>query len=276
MFLTKFLLVLVIGGKKMYDILKHSPQVNPLSEELKLPGTKDDLVILIHGYTGSPRDMVKLGKSIHSKYDYTVIVPRLPGHGTDYKDFLNTSKNDWLRKIYDLIINHEQTYDDIHLIGLSMGALISLLSSLHFRIKSLILISPALYAENKSIIFSHILKYILPFIPKKFEVDSDIKDPNLIDLLKNYNSKTFIKQVAELHKLMLECRKRLSDITVPIKIVHSLKDNVVPVKSANQIYEQVSSTDKELTILENSPHVINYGPEKDKLFNEVVSFLKEI
>src|SRR6056297_558569 len=240
----------------MFDFLKHSPRVNPLAKELKLKGTKENLVILIHGYTGSPRDMVKLGNSINSKYNYTVIIPRLPGHGTDYKDFLKTSKDDWLRKIYDLIINNEQEYNDIHLIGLSMGALISLLSSLHFKIKSLILISPALYAENKSIIFSHILKYVLPFFPKIFKPDKDIKDPDLINLLKNYEYKTFIRQAAELHKLMLECRRKLSNITAPIKIVHSLKDDVVPIKSANKIYKQVSSTDKELTLLENSPHVI--------------------
>jgi hypothetical protein len=39
-----------------------------------------------------------------------------------------------------------------------MGALISMLSSLHFKIKSLGLISPALYTTNRKILLTHILK----------------------------------------------------------------------------------------------------------------------
>ena len=258
----------------MFDILKHSPKINPYAKELYLKGEKNNLAILIHGYTGCPKEMTELGKYIHKKLNYSVIVPRLPGHGTDSIDFQNSTKDDWLRKIYELIINNQDEYENINLIGLSMGALISLLSSIHFKIKSLILISPALYAQNRRIIFTHILKYFKPILENEHEIDSDIEDPDLIDLLENYRNQDYTEQIAELHKLMVECRKNLNKVEITTKIIHSLKDNVVPLKAANKIYKNIGSQNKDLTLFEDSPHVINYGPEKERLFNEVIKFLK--
>jgi len=256
----------------MFDIIDHKPQLNPLAHPIKLEGDFDHLLILIHGYTGIPRDFNELGKLLNDKYNFSIIIPRLPGHGTDSKDFRKTGRDDWLRSIYDLIINMEKDFDNIHLIGLSMGALIALLSSIHFNIKSLLLISPALYSKNKNIIFSHILKYVRPSIDYNQEIDSSIKNPDLIDLYENYNRYEYTAQLAELHKLMLECRRKIKKVDTKIKIIHSKKDELIPLKSAYKIYENVKSKDKDITIFDDSPHVINYGPEKERLFKEAVEF----
>ena len=47
----------------------------------------DKAILLIHGYTGSPREMLWLGTQLH-KAGYTVSIPRLPGHGTNKEDFI--------------------------------------------------------------------------------------------------------------------------------------------------------------------------------------------
>lgn len=260
----------------MYKISNLDLEVNPLAEEVRLKGSNQDLIILIHGYTGSPREMAELGRALFDKFNYSIIIPRLPGHGTNALDFQTSNKKDWLRKIYDLILNNQNDYQNIHLIGLSMGALISLLASLHFKIKSILLISPALYAKNKKIIFTHLLKYIKPILSNDYEIDEKVENPDLIDLLKNYSCQEYAKQLSELHKLMILTRKNLKKITTKVKIIHSKQDEVVPVKAAKTIYNKISSNDKEIKIFEKSPHVINYGPEKDKLLNEVSKFLKEV
>jgi len=154
-----------------------------------------------------------------------------------------------------------------------MGALISMLSSLHFKIKSLSLISPALYTTNRKILLTHLLKYIIPIVNKNYIIDKNIKDPNLIDLLKNYNSYDFTKQASELHKLMIETRLKLSKIKTPIRIFHSKNDQIVPIKASRKIYNNIKSSDKELTIYEKSPHVINYGSDKKKMFDKIIEFL---
>src|SRR6056297_1999556 len=260
----------------MYDIIEQNIKVNPLADEIQLMGSNKDLIILIHGYTGSPREMSELGHALYEEFNYSIIIPRLPGHGTNADDFQSTDRKDWLRKIYELILNKQNDYENIHLIGLSMGVLISMLASLQFKIKSLLLISPALYAKNKNIVFTHLLKYIKPIFSNDYEINKDINDPNLIELLEDYDCQEYSKQLSELHKLMLKARKNLSKITTKIKIIHSKEDEVVPLKAAQQIYKNISSLDKSLQVFKKSPHVINYGPEKDKLLNEATHFLKEL
>ncbi|MFO7815914.1 MAG: alpha/beta fold hydrolase [Halanaerobiales bacterium] len=256
----------------MFDILNNKPKINPLAHEVRLKGAKSDLAILIHGYTGCPREMKNMGELLYDRFNFSILIPRLPGHGTNSKDFRTTDRKDWLRKIYEIIINNENEYQNIHLIGLSMGSLISMLSSIHFDIKSLFLISPALYSKNRYIIFSHILKYIKPVLSNDYQIEDEIEDPDLIDLLENYSTQDYTKQISELHKLMLETRKILKDIKSDVKIVHSKKDKIVPLKSAHQIYNNIGSEYKKISIFENSPHVINYGAERDKLLNELIKF----
>ncbi len=257
----------------MFDILNHKPKVNPLAKELFFEKNSNNLAVLIHGFTGSPREMKELAQKIYDKLNFSVYVPRLPGHGTDRKDFLTTNRKDWLRKVYDFLISNQYNYENIHLVGLSMGALISMLSSLHFKIKSLSLISPALYTTNRKIILTHIFKYITPFVNNNFTIDNDIKDPNLIDLLENYSTKDFTKQSAELHKLMIECRINLAKIDTPTRIFHSKSDQMVPLKASKKIYHNIQSEDKDLKVYENSSHVITYGPDKENLFNKIIEFL---
>lgn len=77
-------------------------------------------VLLIHGYTGSPREMLWLGTQLH-KAGYTVSIPRLPGHGTNKEDFLATSWKDWLRRVYDEYLDLSEAYKTVYIGGLSMG-----------------------------------------------------------------------------------------------------------------------------------------------------------
>jgi esterase/lipase len=99
-------------------------------------------------------------------------------------------------------------------------------------------------------------------VNNKFTIDNDIKDPNLIDLLENYSTNDFTKQAAALHKLMIECRINLSKINTPTRIFHSKSDEMVPLKASRKIFHNIKSKDKDLTIHENSSHVISCGPDK--------------
>ncbi|MGM0445407.1 MAG: alpha/beta hydrolase [Bacillota bacterium] len=257
----------------MFDIINHKPKVNPLAEELFFETKSNNLAVLIHGFTGSTREMKELAQKIYDDLNFSVYVPRLPGHGTDSKDFQTTNRKDWLRKVYDFLINNQNNYENIHLIGLSMGALIAMLSSLHFKIKSLSLISPALYTTNKKILLTHIFKYITPVVNNDFIIDENIKDSNLIDLLENYSTKDFTKQSAELHKLMIECRIKLSKINTPTRIFHSKSDQMVPLKASKKIHQNIQSNDKDLTVYKNSSHVINLGPDREDMFDKIIEFL---
>ena len=50
-------------------------------------------ILLVHGFTGSPAEIALLGQFLH-KQNYTVIAPRLTGHGTSVEDLEHTTKED--------------------------------------------------------------------------------------------------------------------------------------------------------------------------------------
>ena len=51
-------------------------------------------IALIHGFTGSPASLRPLGELL-ARRGFTVEVPRLPGHGTTWRDMLRTRYDDW-------------------------------------------------------------------------------------------------------------------------------------------------------------------------------------
>ena len=55
-------------------------------------------VLLSHGFTGSPASMTPWGKHLADQ-GYTVRVPRLPGHGTTWKDMNRTRWEDWYAEL---------------------------------------------------------------------------------------------------------------------------------------------------------------------------------
>ena len=51
-------------------------------------------VLLLHGFTGSPKSMTPWGQRMAAE-GHTVRVPRLPGHGTKWQDMNLTRWEDW-------------------------------------------------------------------------------------------------------------------------------------------------------------------------------------
>ena len=59
-----------------------------------LPRRRRDRVLLVHGFTGSPRSMKDWGRYL-ADAGFTVSVPRLPGHGTSWQEMNKTRWEDW-------------------------------------------------------------------------------------------------------------------------------------------------------------------------------------
>jgi carboxylesterase len=58
--------------------------VLPGAEPFAFPGG-DVGVLLLHGFTGSPQGLRPWGEALREA-GFTVRCPRLPGHGTDWRD----------------------------------------------------------------------------------------------------------------------------------------------------------------------------------------------
>ncbi|MFW6034888.1 MAG: alpha/beta hydrolase [Halothermotrichaceae bacterium] len=245
---------------------------NPFSKEKYYKGSDKDIVLLFHGFTGVPGHMYYLGERIYKQTNYSVYIPRLPGHGTNSSDFRQSNSRDWLRKAYDSYLNISH-FNNIYIAGLSMGGLLALLTAAKFEIDKLITISAALYALSPAVPFTHIVKYIIPKIKVSNEPSEDLETEAEKNHWENYWQYHYTAQVAELHKLMMLTRRKLKNINCDSLIIASTEDNTVPIKASYKIKEKINSSSKELVIFNNSPHVINNGPEKKECADKIIDFL---
>lgn len=251
-------------------------KVIPTARERIYQGNGQTAVLLIHGFTGTPNGMDYLARRIHQETNYTVYLPRLPGHGTITSDFRQSNARDWLRKTYDSYINLKNEYKTVYVGGLSMGGLLALLTASHFQVEKLFLIAAALSAHNKLLPFTHIFKHIVPVMENKLAEDPEQYDTeDELKIYHNYWKNHYAVQVAELHKLMRLTKKKLKTIKSDTLILSSKTDEQVPMKAAYMIQKKLSSQYKKMIVFDNSPHVINNGPEKESCAKHIIEFLKD-
>ncbi len=250
-------------------------KVIPIAQEKIYKGDEEIAVLLLHGYTGTPNEMDYLAKRINEESKYTVYIPRLPGHGTNTSDFRQSNARDWIRKAYDSYLNLKSNYKTVYVGGLSMGGLLAILTASHFEIEKLFLIAAALYTHNKLLLLTPVIKHILPVMKNDLAKDPKEYDTNdELMLYHNYWKNHYTAQAAELYKLMRLSKKKLSNIESDTLIISSETDEQVPMKAAYMIEKKLSSQNKRLITFNNSPHVINNGPEKESCADHIIEFLE--
>ncbi len=261
----------------MKDInINSNCKVIPIARERIYKGNEEVAVLLIHGFTGTPNEMDYSARKIYQETNYTIYIPRLPGHGTSTSDFRQSSARDWLRKTYDSYINLKSEYKTVSVGGLSLGGLLAILTASHFQVEKLFLIAAALYTHNKLLPFTHIIKHLVPVMknelaqdPSKYDTEDELK------IYHNYWKNHYTFQTAELHKLMRMSKKKLNTIKSDTLILSSETDEQVPMKAAYMIKKKLSSQNKRLILFNNSPHVINDGPEKESCADHIIEFLMD-
>ena len=93
-------------------------------EYIKVVDGGNTAVLMIHGIFGTPRhfdDIVDLVPQEWSVYNIL-----LDGHGKGVKDFAHTSMDKWKQQVDKMMAELYDKYDNIYLIGHSMGTLLSL------------------------------------------------------------------------------------------------------------------------------------------------------
>ena len=79
------------------DAMTAPTPVKPHAEPLSIDGGRIG-VLLSHGFTGSPASMKPWGQDL-ADHGFTVRVPRLPGHGTHWRDLNRVGWDDWYAEL---------------------------------------------------------------------------------------------------------------------------------------------------------------------------------
>lgn len=241
------------------------------AEPFFIPGNKTGC-LLVHGFTGTPKEMKQLGDSLASE-GYTILAPRLFGHATQPSDMNRARWNDWLASVEDGYNILKGCTEKQFIMGLSMGGILSLIAAARYDFKGVVTFS-APYAIPQAPP-ERIMPVLVPFKPKARKGISDWRNQDAANDHKDYPYYP-TRAVIELLKLIKETRAELSRVTIPALLVQSHLDTSIPEESLEYFYEHISSTDKAKLWVKNSGHVIIREPDREEIFEAVKSFMKRV
>jgi carboxylesterase len=243
----------------------------PTAEPFLFPGDRIGC-LLIHGFTGAPKEMRWMGEYLASK-GHTVLGIRLAGHATQPADMLRMRWRDWAASVEDGYHLLRSSTDTIFAIGLSMGGILALHLGANFPVSGVIAMStPYVLGTDPLLPYAQYLHYIKPNISKG---PPDWHNP---EAAKDHVDYPFYptRAIAELRDLLTEMRTALPRIQAPVLLIHSHQDGGVGPQNAEQIYAHLTMEDKSLLWVENSGHVITREPDRQQVFEAAESFIQRV
>ena len=235
------------------------------AEPFFLPGGNKG-VLLVHGFTGSPSEMRLMGDYLN-RLGYTVLGPRLCGHGTSVEEMARTAWPHWYSGVEDGYHILKSITDSVDVVGLSMGGLLGLKLAAEYPVSKVIALSTPIFIAEKRLPLLPIYRLFRDFIPKRrrrLPVDQKYSV--------NYDT-TPLSSLSSLLALVKHVDSLLPLVKAPTLVIQSRSEHTVKPESAEHIYDRLGSLEKRLVWLERSGHIVTLDIEREKVFECVAGFL---
>ena len=235
------------------------------AEPFLLPGGKRG-VLLTHGFTGSPSEMRLLGQCLQAR-GFTVLAPRLSGHGSTVAEMAQTAWPHWYAAVEDGYHLLSGLCDEIYPVGLSMGGLLSLKLASEYKVNKIAVLSTPIHIADKRLSLLPLYSKFRGFVPKRR------KRMNIDPIYSVCYNAIPLKSLNSLLQLIKTMEEVLPRITVPALIMQSKAEHTVVPDSAQYIYDRLPNPDKRLIWLEHSGHIVTLDMEREKVFNILAEWL---
>ncbi len=252
------------------------PQIIPTAEPFLFPGSRTGC-LLIHGYTGAPKEMRWLGEYLAAQ-GFSVLGVRLAGHATRMEHMLRSRWTDWVASAEDGYRLLQGLADRIYLVGLSMGGALSLLLSTEFQVNGVVAISTPWNisaAPSPSVLW--LISRFWPYAPKsRLPPGSGWVDRQALQDHVSYD-RTPVISVAELNKLLAKMRLALPKVSVPVLLIHSEEDRFILPENTDRIYAALSNApERSRLFVKNSGHVVTRDAARQQVFEAVARFIRRL
>ena len=242
----------------------------PGAEPLSVDGGPTG-VLLIHGFTGSPKSMKPWGERMAAE-GHSVRVPRLPGHGTRWQDMNLTRWEDWYAEADRAYLELVKACERVFVFGLSMGGSLTLRLAQQYgdAIRGIVLVNPAVHSERPDRFLLPVLQRFVPAFPG---ISNDIKKPGQDE---GAYDKIPLKAAHSLTGLWKQVKQDLPQVGNPLLLFRSEEDHVVEASNARYILDHVSSTDKTEVVLEDSYHVATLDNDAETIVAGSIEFVNRL
>jgi carboxylesterase len=234
-------------------------------------GDGPDGVLLVHGFTGTPQSMRPWAEHLAAA-GFAVSLPRLPGHGTHWKELNQTAWTDWYAHADAAFADLRARCERVFVAGLSMGGALSLRLAEQHRdeVAGLVLVNPCINITDPRMKILPVLRHLTPSLAA---IGNDVADPSSREIAYDRNplhalhSQTF---------LWADVVDHLDRVTQPLLVFRSEQDHVVDPSSLAILKQRVGSVDAEYRTLTRSYHVATLDYEADEIFAASVEFFHRL
>lgn len=222
-------------------------------------------ILIIHGFGGGTYDEEYIANRLELIHNFDVYSFTLPGHDTNATKI---KMDDWIKSCeehVEMLINFG--YKNIYVIGHSMGGVMSAYIATKYKeIKKLVLAAPAFHylkVENDKM-------NLLDSFKTSMDVIKEYSGEEVVSRFLRMPVNA-VKEFVKLVKTYYPCAK---DVNIPTLIIEGTKDIIVPMSSANYVYDSIKSKEKYLLIVKNINHDIFRSKRKEEVTDYVIKFLK--
>lgn len=249
-----------------------------MSEEPVLPGAEPFFfpgnhigVLVCHGFTGTTQSMRPLGEALHQG-GFTVIGPRLAGHGISPQAMARSTAADWIASVDEALATLRKTCSRIFITGLSMGGTLTLHAAARHAdfIAGAIPINATVQIDNPdmaALAFDPAMPATVPGI------GSDIKAPGVTELA---YAEVPVPAIRQIYALAAVTRDLLPRVKCPTLVIQSREDHVVSPRNAPRIVRLLGADRIELVWLGNSYHVATLDNDQALIAERTTAFIRSI
>jgi carboxylesterase len=251
-------------------------------------------VLLIHGLTGTPSEMRHFGRQLARK-GLTVACPQLAGHCDSVSALKASTWEDWYRSVDEAFEALTRECQQVHVAGLSMGALLGLLLAARKkeRLAGVTLLSPTFFYDGWNIpkwrqrlllplvIYTPLRHFISWEEPPPYGIKDERVRAMVSAVLENRDSKTADKighfktpasVIRESKRLIRAATQCLAGVRRPALVVHSTEDDMASIKNAHFVTNRIGSHRVETFFVDDSYHVLTLDKRKDDIAARVAAF----
>ncbi|GAB4457502.1 MAG: alpha/beta fold hydrolase [Anaerolineales bacterium] len=254
------------------------PQLIATAEPFLLPGDRSKpACLLIHGFTGTPKEMRWMGDYLNQQ-GYTCLGVRLAGHATDPEDMIRSNWTDWTASVEDGYSLLRGLTDRIFLVGLSMGGVLSLLMSTRLTVTGVVAMStPYKLPDDPRLRHIDWIARFAPYMPKSDEEPgAGWFDKEAFREHVSYPQNP-VRSIGQLNRLLGEMRAALPKVNVPVLLIHSKDDRYVLPENMERIFADLNNaSDKTKLFVSRSGHVVTRDAARQQVFEAALEFIQRV
>lgn len=234
-------------------------------------------ILLVHGFTGSPVSLRPLAELL-AKRGFAVDLPRLPGHGTTWREMLPTRYDDWRAEVVRAATSLRSRTDKVVLVGLSMGGTLALdVASSGDAAPAGVVAINAQILDRKGIVvkLGPYLEKIFPVVPARAAGlrSNDIAKPGAGE-----QAYGWVPSAAgnSLLRALPRVRAQVQRLTCPVLIAYSRQDHSVSPENSKKLLGLLRTNDLTELVLERSYHVATLDYDLELIEERVTAFADRV